>query len=244
MKKLLLGFSLFACLCFALIAQGDAPAPDASQTQQDTAEVKLKEVSVDKFENAGFWSAYISSDDGLAFSRLFEGSPAGKKQLEDEQKLGMDPKKSDKYVLGTRVDYYRRGTHDIYIVPNRPIPLAGITKTVSVWIVGRNYNHTLKLLVQDAFGTKFELTFGKLNFQGWKRLTTAIPPQNADGTSGIIQRNYHYNDRTGLKIVGFKVETDPMESYGSYYIYLDDLRVETDLYAEDHRDVDDMQDNW
>jgi len=113
-----------------------------------------------------------------------------------------------------------------------------------VWVAGRNYNHVLKLIVQDFFNNQFELTLGKLNFQGWKKLSVAIPPQNPDGVSGIIQRNYHYTSQMGLKIIGFKIECDPMEAFGTYYVYFDDLRAVTDLFAEDSRDEDDMVDGW
>jgi hypothetical protein len=126
----------------------------------------------------------------------------------------------------------------------RPIPIEGITKTISVWVVGRNYNHKMKIILQDFFGNRFELPLGTLNFQGWKKLSVAIPPQNPDGASGIVQRNYHYNSHMGIKILGFKIECDPMEAYGSYYVYLDDLRAVTDLFAEDNRDPDDMNDAW
>ncbi|MCX7656982.1 MAG: flagellar filament outer layer protein FlaA, partial [Treponemataceae bacterium] len=131
-----------------------------------------------------------------------------------------------------------------YIRPLRPIPIEGITKTISVWVVGRNYNHVLKVVLQDFFGREYELYMGRLNFQGWKKLTVAIPPQSPDGKSGIVQRDYHYNSKMGLKIIGFKVECDPMEAYGSYYIYFDDLRAVTDLFAEENRDPDDMVDTW
>jgi hypothetical protein len=72
----------------------------------------------------------------------------------------------------------------------------------------------------------------------------AIPPQAEDGINGIVQRNYHYNNRLGIKITGFRIDVDPWEAYGSYYIYLDDLRAVTDLFAEDNRDPDDMPDTW
>ncbi|HRZ89052.1 MAG TPA: flagellar filament outer layer protein FlaA, partial [Spirochaetia bacterium] len=98
--------------------------------------------------------------------------------------------------------------------------------------------------ILDAFNTPFELTVGKLNFQGWKKLTVAIPPQNMDGKTGIIQRNFHFISRMGIKIVGFKIECDPMEAFGTYYFYMDDLRAVTDLFAEDYRDPDDMKDTW
>lgn len=214
--------------------------PDPELIGIDAAQQKLKEVSVDKFEAAGFWLSTMSADEGYATSRLFEGNPAGKVPLEDEKDMDIQ----DRYVLGTRVDYLRRGMHSFTIYPLRPIPIEGITKTISVWVVGRNNNHVLKIMLQDFFGRDYELTMGKLNFQGWKKLTVAIPPQSPDGLSGIVQRNYHYNNFSGIKVTGFKIVCDMMETYGSYYIYLDDLRAVTDLFAEEYRDPDDMDDFW
>ena len=75
-------------------------------------------------------------------------------------------------------------------------------------------------------------------------MTAVIPPQADDGFSGVVQRNYHYSSNMGIKIMGFRIECDPMEAYGSYYIYFDDLRSTTDLFAESHRDPDDMVDGW
>ena len=113
-----------------------------------------------------------------------------------------------------------------------------------MWVVGRNFNHTLNILIEDFFGRRYELYMGKLNYQGWKLLTVAVPPQAEDGRNGIVQRNYHYNNSMGIKIIGFRVDCDPLEALGSYYIYFDDLRAVTDLFAENNRDPDDMVDSW
>jgi hypothetical protein len=218
---------------------------NANEIGIDTAQQKLKEVSVDKFEEPGFWVATMSSDDGKATGKLFESNGAqAKVQITEEKTLGLDPKKVDRYVFGTRVDFYRRGPDDITIAPVRPIPIQGICKTISLWVVGRNYNHEMYLQLQDFFGRKYELYMGKLNFQGWKKVSVAIPPQSADGVTGIVQRNYHYQNQMGIKITGFRIQCDPMEAYGSYYFYFDDLRAVTDLFAEDNRDPDDMADAW
>jgi hypothetical protein len=48
----------------------------------------------------------------------------------------------------------------------------------------------------------------------------------------------------GIKIRGFRVDVYPWQAYGSYYIYLDDLRAVTDLFADESRDPDDMIDGW
>jgi hypothetical protein len=251
MKKACIVFIVIVMASALVFAQQAASAtevgsPDPNKIGVETAQQKLKEVSVDQFEAAGFWDAKISNDDGVTTARLFEGRPAGSaaEPVADPRYVGKDPKIVNKYVFGVRTDFYKRGYNEIFILAKRPIPIEGITKIVSVWVVGRNYNHELYLQLQDFFGNEFELRMGKLNFQGWKKLTVAIPPQNPDGKTGIVQRNFHYNSHMGLKIKGFRIKCDPDEAYGSYYIYFDDLRAITDLFAEDNRDQDDMPDTW
>ena len=69
-----------------------------------------------------------------------------------------------------------------------------------------------------------------VKFSGWKKLTVAVPP-SPDGVHGIVQTSAYHGDRPGLRIVGFRVDCNPELARGSYYLYLDDLRAVTDLYA-------------
>ncbi|MDR1863664.1 MAG: flagellar filament outer layer protein FlaA [Treponema sp.] len=241
MKRFLV-LVLVVLLAGAVFAQqsNEVGTPQSERLGIDAAQQYLKEVSVEKFEKDGYWHSSISSDNGFVTTRLFAGGPLGKEPIPDEEGLNIP----DQYVLGTRVDFIHRGYTSFIIYPTRPIPIEGITKTISIWVVGRNYNHELKILLEDFFGRSFELYVGRLNFQGWKKLTVAIPPQAEDGISGIVQRNYHYNNRMGIKVTGFRIDVDPWEAYGSYYVYFDDLRAVTDLFAEDNRDPDDMPDTW
>jgi len=240
MKRFIL-IALFILIAVGMVSAQDAIGdPDPYMIGVDSAQQQLKEVSVDKFENEGFWVSHMSSDEGYTTSKLFTGGPSGKEPIPDEEGLNIP----DKHVLGTRVDYLRRGYNSFIVRPIRPIPIEGITKTVSVWIAGRNFNHDLVLLIQDYFGRNYEIYVGKLNFQGWKKMTVAIPPQSTDGVNGVIQRSYHYNNQMGIKIMGFRIDCDPMEAFGNYYIYFDDLRAVTDLFAENNRDPDDMADGW
>jgi hypothetical protein len=242
MKRILAAvFTLFmAGFVYAQQSGTEIGSPNPERIGIEEAQQLLKEISVDKFEHDGFWRSNMSPDEGFSTARLFSGGPAAKQPIPDEE--GMDI--PDKYVLGARIDFLRRGYNSFTIYPLRPIPIEGITKTISLWIVGRNFNHELRILIQDFFGRDYELYVGKLNFQGWKKLTVAIPPQAEDGLSGVVQRSYHYNNQLGIKVTGFRIDCDPMESYGSYYIYFDDLRAVTDLFAEDNRDADDMSDAW
>ena len=208
---------------------------NAAEIGVDTAQQKLKEVSISKFEDAGFWTVEMNQDMGIPTLRRLSGGPLDKKPIPNEEKLGLSG--NDKFVLGVKVQFYRRGNVSFFIRPERPLPVEGIAKTLSVWVVGRNTPHVLKVLVSDQFGNKAEITMGKLNFTGWKKMVVAVP-------TTIKQRDYHYMNKQGIKIEGFEIDCDPAEAYGSYFIYLDDLRVVTDLFSEETRDVDDMMDNW
>lgn len=212
-----------------------ADGPDPAEIGVDTAQQMLKEVSISKFEDAGFWTVSMGRDQGVTTLRRLPGGSIDKVPIPDEEQIGLS--ESDKYVLGVRVDYYKRGFNQFTIRPARPLPIEGIVKTVSMWVVGRNSPHVLKMLVSDQFGNKAEITMGKLNFTGWKKMTVAIP-------TSIKQMDYHYANKMGIKVEGFRIDCDPEETRGSYFFYLDDLRAVTDLFAEESRDIDDMMDNW
>jgi hypothetical protein len=212
-----------------------AGEPNPNEIGVDTAQQMLREVSVSKFEDPAFWYAAIPQDQGIIRMRRFDGGPMDKQPIPGEVAAGIE--EQDQYVLGMKVNYFNRGHKRFGVFPVRSLLIEGICKTVSVWVVGRNFNHILKLVVADYFGNEVEITMGKLNFSGWKKLTVAIPPS-------LKQRDYHHVARMGIKIVGFRIETDPAESYGTYYVYFDGLRAVTDLFAEQNRDPDDLLDAW
>jgi hypothetical protein len=238
-KALIIIISALLLVSGAVFAQqvevDEVGDPNPNTIGVDAAQQRLREVSVSKFEDAGFWLAHMSPDQGIVTMRRFAGSPADKEPLEGEVEAGLEI--TDEYVIGLKVQFYSRGYREFSIEPIRPIPIEGSTKTISVWVVGRNFNHTLKVIVSDFFGNYQEITMGKLNFSGWQELTVAIPPQ-------LRQSDYHFSQKNGISILGFKVETDPTESYGSYYIYFDGLRAVTDLFQAESRDRDDMPDSW
>ncbi|MBP5251387.1 MAG: flagellar filament protein FlaA [Treponema sp.] len=242
MKKIIfavLTLTLAGSLAFAQSNEATSLSdPDASSIGNDSARQALREISIDRFEREGSWNVHISPDYGVITGRLFDGSPAAKEPLEGE-----DENVEDSKVLGVKVDFFRRGINEFYITSARPIPIEGVTKTVSLWVCGRNMGHQLWILVQDYNGNNFEIWMGSLEFSGWKKLTTAIPP-SPDGEHGIVQQSVYHGDKPGLRIVGFRVDCNPMEAKGSYYVYFDDLRAVTDLYDLENHDEDDMMDDW
>lgn len=239
MKRVIAVLMVVASLGVVFAQQGTSSLadPDPTIIGADSAKQALREISVDLFEREGSWNSHISSDYGVINARLFDGSPAAKEPLAENEGV------SDERVLGVKVEFFRRGVNSFYVTAARPIPIEGITKTVSVWVAGRNQGHSMYLLVQDYFGNNFEVYMGSLAFSGWKKMTVAIPP-SPDGERGIVQQSAYYGDRPGLRIIGFRVDCDPLLARGTYYMYLDDLRAVTDLYDMENRNEDDMIDNW
>ncbi len=240
MKKLAASFVMAFALVFAVSAQNsivDEPNPET--IGNDSAMQALREISLDKFEREGAWSVHMSPDYGVISGRLFEGSPAMKEPLPEDS----GKEDEDVMVLGVKVEFFKRGVNSFYITSHRPVPVEGISKTISMWVCGRNQAHELYVLVEDYFGRNYELFMGNLGFSGWKKLTAVVPP-SPDGEHGIVQSSAYYGDKPGLRIIGFRVDCSPMLARGSYYMYLDDLRCVTDLYDSENHDEDDMQDNW
>ena len=232
-KYLLVSFMLVAVLTTA-VAQ-TAGQPDPSLIGVDTAQQMLQEISLSKFEDAGMWKASMPHDFGLAYVRKIQGAPQDKEPIEAEVEAGIN--EADEYVLGVKALYYKRAMEYATIVPARPIPIEGICKTLSLWVIGRNYEHTLKIFLRDFYGNYAELTVGKLNFSGWKKLTVAVPPT-------LVQKDLHYTNNMGIQFEGFRIDFDVKDTMGTYFIYFDDLRAVTDLFSERSRDPDDIIDDW
>lgn len=237
MKKFLLSVLVAAAACAVFAQNSLVEEPNPETVGNDSAMQALREVSLDKFERDGSWFVHMSPDYGVISARNFEGSPAMKEPLKGEEEA------EDTQVLGVKVEFFRRGVNSFYINAQRPIAIEGVTKTVSVWVCGRNQGHDMFLLVEDYFGRNYELYMGNLGFSGWKKLTCVVPP-SPDSEHGIVQRSAYYGNKPGLRVIGFRVDCNPMLARGTYYMYLDDLRCVTDLYDLENQDIDDMSDAW
>ncbi len=237
MKRLAFVVTIMVALAPAVFAQEVGLEIDPGQLGIDASQQRLVEISVTQFEDPGFWRVSMPRDSGLVEWRRFEGAPADREPLDMEEQVGFVPEEGDRYVLGIRADFFRRGNTQIVIEADRPISIPGIVKTMSVWVVGRNQPHRLRGIIEDQFGHRYTVTFGELNFTGWRRLTAAIPPT-------VRQRDPNITDREGLRFRGFILEPDLMQTYGNYYVYFDDMRAVTDLFGEELRDPDDMVDGW
>lgn len=248
MKKIIL---IFTTILLLIIFTAQQPATTTSTNPADqkkddvlTANSKITEVRLSGFEDASFWDVSMPIDQGVVVRQTRRGVPM---DVSDDKSAHAIAKRDEKYgiprtyprekVLGVKVQYIARGFNWFAIRPEKPIVIEGVCQSISVYVAGRNYKHTLKIKLLDYYGTEKELIVDKLNFIGWRELVVSIPDK-------IKQTDYHYVDKQGLKFNGFIVECDPMETLGTYYIYFDELRAMTDIFNETTKDVDDMQDGW
>ena len=129
MKRVIAVLMVLATFGMVFAQQGTSSLtdPDPTIIGADSAKQALREVSVDLFEREGSWNARISSDNGVISSRLFDGSPASKEPMAENEGV------TDERVLGVKVEFFRRGVNSFYVTAARPIPIEGITKTVSLF---------------------------------------------------------------------------------------------------------------
>ncbi len=210
---------------------------DAGQPGNDTSTAdfqKLQEIQVSTMSDPSYWQARMNSDDGRITLRSFEGGPSDRVPLEGDEN---DAETANR-VLGARINFVRRSRSQFTIKPVRPFYVEGVTKVVSVWVAGRNAAHELQLVVRDFNGNRRVLSMGTLDFSGWKQMSVSIP-------ENIVQTDTHYPDRAGMIIDGFIVRNNLVETSGTFFVYLDDLRALVDVFAvTTGRATDDPTDNW
>lgn len=247
MKRFIISLLLVTAVTGIVAAQDSSftdpvGEPDASNIGTDEAQLELQQVTISDCEEAAFWEGKMALDEGVIMIRTLQGNPLDKEtkdatRIAEERKIRKDDAWVGENVIGVKVSFYKRGQNVFSISPIKPIPIAGTTKIISVWVVGRNYNHELKIILADFYGQRVELSMGKLNFSGWRKISVAVPPQ-------LVQSDFHYTAKEGLKFLGLKIECNPEEAFGTYYFYFDDISAETDLFSVKIRDEDDMDDGW
>ncbi len=230
-KFLFVTVSFFIVMLIPLTLFAQEGDVENLQVGVQTGTQLLADIPISHFEDADTWSAGMPIDQGIIFSMRRRGRPL--------EVMEIDPNDgtTNESVLGVKVAFNQRGYSYFRVRPPKPIKVPGITKAVTVWVCGRSFKHRLYLNVLDYKGIEMILDMGLLDFVGWKKLSIAVPVT-------IEQDNYHNTEWRGLSFAGFSVACDPSETYGLYYVYFDELRAVSDIYNEEYRDEDDMQDGW
>ena len=203
------------------------PASQSTQKKQDG----LVEDWLNDFEDCEDWRAIATCPLGDTKIRKIPGKPT----IVNEDGSISDPKDpainltddngvthKNEFVIGVKTYYADRGADRVEVFPPNEYIIRGKAKEFKVWALGRKFRHTLYIKVRDYRGNIHKLKVGRLDYWGWKELSVVVPgwlPQSA--SYAMLDKNLHF--------VSFFVESDQYEVPGTFYTYLDNLRVVTDL---------------
>ena len=158
--------------------------------------------------------------------------------------FGRNPEKKDLFALGIHSRFDRKGYNSIEIIPAKKgsdgklvpttLPLPGRMKSIDLWVWGSNYNYTMDVHLRDFEGIDRVLHLGSLQFAGWRNMSTTI--------TGNIPQSRRYIPRfQALELTKLVIWTTPNERVDDFYIFLDEVKVLTDLF-ETRFDGDNLAD--
>ncbi len=245
----LIGFLviLVGDLNIGLVAQ-DEPGADQAPAQDTTTQRNQQQVQdglitdwMNDFEDSEDWRASATSPLGDTKIRKIPGRP--NEVNEDGEVEDVELELTDEngvtheseYVLGVKTYFKDRGFDRVEVFPPNEYIIRGKAKEIKVWVLGRKFRHTLYVKLRDYRGKIHKLKIGRLDFWGWQEMSVIIPgwlPQSA--SYAMMDKNLHF--------VSFFVESDKFEVPGTFYFYLDNFRVITDL-SEFTGDPN-IRDNW
>lgn len=164
-------------------------------------------------------------------------------------------------ALGARAAFDRQGYNYLEFIPAetndegnlapRAIPIPGRVRNMDVWVWGSNFNYYMDAHLRDYRGMVHVVKLGDLNFRGWRNLRLQIPsfiPQSTRYTAEFIGGEVQ-NDLRSLELVKLVLWTQPQERVNGFFVYLDEIKVETDIYrdpfdGEDLRDPEFIEQLW
>lgn len=256
--SLLVGIMVFIVGNDNVIVNAQTPDAKAGQAQSDSQDTLVKSGLVwdwmNDFESCEDWRAVATCPLGETKIRKIEGRPKvvdenGNVQVVpiDNENLGLE-RVSDvqgkdenglphdvKYVLGVSTYFQDRGFDRVEVFPPNEYVIRGKAKEVKVWVLGRKFRHTLFVKLRDYRGKIHKLKIGRLDFWGWRELSVIVPGWLPQSTRyALLDKNLHF--------VSFFVESDPYEVPGTFYFYLDNFRIRTDM--SEFTGDQSIRDNW
>jgi hypothetical protein len=162
------------------------------------------------------------------------------------------PEGKELRILGIHGKFDRKGYNFIEIIPARKaddgnmvprtLPLPGRVKNMDLWIWGSNFDYYLEVHILDHVGITHVLNFGSIKHIGWKNLWVNIP--------NTISQSISYAPKfKGIELVKFVLWTKPREKVDNFFVYMDEIKIFTDLFespfdGEDLANPERVQELW
>lgn len=233
MKKIIILFAVFL-FTFSLLSQdtttqeaeaeasASAETTDESLTDEATTlgDQIYQEIIVENFESGTYDNNNISI------------------RVTGEQKVGLAlreefpaPVKDSKKYIGVKV-YGKQGDYAT-IKFSKKLVISKHCQSISMWVYGKNFSGELSLILSDADKKVHRLSFGKLNFLGWRKLTVKLNKNIRQEDKSLAQ------PRTMeiLKMVYSPGSTSRLAKWN--YFYIDNISAKV---REKYKD--EQSDNW
>jgi hypothetical protein len=226
-----------------------APAKSSAATGGPSVE-PLERVTLEDFEESEDWRAKSTSPLGQTkvlkmvqrgiIKDVFDEKSAPDKRNEKGEYVPASEDQKDRiganHILGIKTFFNDRGFDRVELSPPHEYIIKGKARQISVWVLGRNYKHTLFSKFRDYKGNTHNIKLGKLDFYGWRKLTATIPGFVPQSTRySLLDKNIHF--------VSLFINSDVHEVGGEFYFYVDDLEVRSDKYDMIYPGFE-VKDNW
>lgn len=168
-----------------------------------------------------------------------------------EALFGKNREKDEFRVLGLHGKFLRKGYNSVEIVPGTgegenfrpvPLPIPGRVDMLDLWVWGSNHKYYMEAHVRDQEGVDHVLPLGSIKHIGWKNLRTKFPTS--------IPQTWTYVPRyRQLIITKLVLWTRPEEKVDDFYMYIDHIKVLTDLFeasydGDELAEKDRLQEIW
>ncbi len=151
-----------------------------------------------------------------------------------EAMFGANIEQKELEVLGTHFKFDRQGYNYIEFIPvttdsegeivHNPIDIPGRVQQIDFWAWGSDFDYYMEAHIRDFRGVVHTLYMGDLNFVGWRNMRVDIP-------SYIPQSQQYAPYLSSLKLEKLVMWTKPQERVFNCYLYLDHIKVLTDVFV-------------
>lgn len=140
---------------------------------------------------------------------------------------------AERSSFGVNAAFNRTGFNYLQLVPVTEdengevvptgIPIPGTAQRIDLWVWGSNRDMYVDAHLRDYRGIDHVIRMGDIAFDGWRNLTANIP-------SRIPQASRTLPRFRELELTRIVVWSRPRTPVENFYVYLDEIRVITDLY--------------